>query len=125
MDDNRYKEKFHEAFHKASEKRIVRNGTELGSTYTIAMLRALKDMADNGVYPDWRFGDDDCNVWSMFSGYKAKDIEGLKGEIVRLNHNLSILSDAIYPLLKVIHLNGIEISGEDIIDSETGEVLSC
>lgn len=55
---------------------------------------------------------------------KAK-ADGLRGEIVRLNHNLSVLSEVIYPLLKVIPIKGIEISGEDIIDSETGEVLSC
>lgn len=55
---------------------------------------------------------------------KAK-AEGLRDEIVRLNHNLSVLSEVIYPLLKVIPIKGIEISGEDIIDSETGEVLSC
>ena len=54
-----------------------------------------------------------------------ENAEGLRGEIVRLNHNLSVLSEVIYPLLKVIPIKGIEISGEDIIDSETGEVLSC
>lgn len=34
--------------------------------YTPEMLRALCEMAKNDVYPDWRFGDIDCNVWSMF-----------------------------------------------------------
>ena len=34
--------------------------------YTIQMLWALKDMARNDIYPDSRFSDIDCNVWSMF-----------------------------------------------------------
>lgn len=36
--------------------------------YNVAMIRALKDMAKNDVYPDWRFGDIDCNVWSIMRG---------------------------------------------------------
>jgi hypothetical protein len=34
--------------------------------YTTGMLAALRDMAKNNVYPDGNFGDDECNVWSMF-----------------------------------------------------------
>ena len=34
--------------------------------YTPGMIRALVDMAKENVYPDWRFGDTDCNVWEMF-----------------------------------------------------------
>lgn len=52
------KERFHEA---REEAKANENGR-----YTVPMLRALKDMADNDVYPDGTFGDIDCNVWSMF-----------------------------------------------------------
>ena len=34
--------------------------------YTPQMLRALKDMADNDVFPDIHFSDIDCNVWMLF-----------------------------------------------------------
>lgn len=34
--------------------------------YTTEMLAALRDMAENNVYPDGNFGDDECRVWSMF-----------------------------------------------------------
>lgn len=34
--------------------------------YTTKMLFALKAMADNDVWPDWRFSDDACNIWSWF-----------------------------------------------------------
>ena len=34
--------------------------------YTTEMLAALRDMAENDVYPDGNFDDDECNVWSMF-----------------------------------------------------------
>lgn len=34
--------------------------------YSFAMLQALRDMAKADVYPDGTFGDEECNVWSMF-----------------------------------------------------------
>ena len=40
--------------------------------YTTEMLAALRDMAKNNVYPDGNFGDDECNVWSMFHSYFPK-----------------------------------------------------
>ena len=42
----------------------VSKGAENG-LYTIEQIRALKDMAKEDVYPDWRFSDTDCNVWSI------------------------------------------------------------
>ena len=40
--------------------------------YTTAMIAALRNMAENDVYPDGNFGDDECNVWSMFHSYCPK-----------------------------------------------------
>ena len=34
--------------------------------YSFEMLQALRDMAKKDVYPDGRFSDEECNVWSMF-----------------------------------------------------------
>ena len=34
--------------------------------YGVKALYALMKMAKNDVWPDWRFGDNDCNVWSLF-----------------------------------------------------------
>ena len=34
--------------------------------YTFEQLRALHDMAKKDVYPDWRFSDEECHVWSLF-----------------------------------------------------------
>jgi len=51
-----------EAFESGKIDRIRQND----GIYTPQMLRALKNMATNGVYPDGRFSDTDCNVWSMF-----------------------------------------------------------
>ena len=34
--------------------------------YTPRMIYALRDMARNDVYPDGRFSDDACNIWSAF-----------------------------------------------------------
>jgi len=75
------KERFHEAFHKASEAGVVKTGTDFGSTYTMSMLRALKDMAEHDVWPDGRFGDDDCNVWSLFRRYGVKKLREENGEL--------------------------------------------
>ena len=41
-----------------------KNGSSNG--YSFEMLQALRDMAKADVYPDGRFGDEECNVWSMF-----------------------------------------------------------
>ena len=54
------KAKFIEERKKAEEA-----GVPVG-LYTIGMLWALRDMGQNDIWPDWRFGDMDCNVWSMF-----------------------------------------------------------
>lgn len=34
--------------------------------YGVRALYTLNEMAKNDVWPDWRFGDSDCNVWSLF-----------------------------------------------------------
>ena len=39
--------------------------------YNVAKLRALCEMAKKDVYPDGRFSDVDCNVWSMFREMRA------------------------------------------------------
>ena len=46
-------------------------------------------------------------------------------ENTRLRHNLTRLSSVLRPLMSVIPFKGIELSGNDIIENETGEVLSC
>lgn len=55
------KDKFLEASKNSAEIRHHNGGL-----YTFEMIRALRDMAEQDVYPDWRFGDTDCLVWSMF-----------------------------------------------------------
>ena len=40
--------------------------------YTFTMIAALKHMAEEDVYPDGRFGDNECAVWSMFHSYSPK-----------------------------------------------------
>jgi len=41
-------------------------------TYSFRMLQALRDMASADVYPDGRFGDEECNIWSMFHAMKVR-----------------------------------------------------
>lgn len=36
------------------------------SSYSFEQIKALRDMAENDVYPDIRFSDEECNIWSMF-----------------------------------------------------------
>ena len=87
------KERFHEAFHNAREAGVVKTGTDFGSTYTMSMLRALKDMAEHEVWPDGRFGDDDCNVWSLFHRYDKAGVEELRKEIKELREENTELSE--------------------------------
>lgn len=51
------KEKYLDAADRAKE------GTQV---FTLEMLSALKEMAKADVYPDGRFSDTECNVWSLF-----------------------------------------------------------
>ena len=36
------------------------------ATYSFRMIAALRDMAENDVWPDGHFSDEECNIWSMF-----------------------------------------------------------
>lgn len=36
------------------------------AVYTAEQIYALRDMAEKNVYPDGRFGDEECNIWSAF-----------------------------------------------------------
>ena len=57
--ENCYKAKFFEAVEKAKK-----NGVP-NTAFTFEMIAALAEMARHDVWPDGRFGDADCNVWSM------------------------------------------------------------
>ena len=59
VNEKYYKDAFHEAFRKSCEA-----GND-GNVYTPEMLYALKEMAVHDVYPDGKFGDIDCEIWSM------------------------------------------------------------
>ena len=54
-----YKQRFLEA-----RKKAMSNGMR-NTDYTFEMILALDEMARYDVWPDGRFGDDDCNVWSL------------------------------------------------------------
>ena len=41
-------------------------GVNHDNGYTFGQLQALRDMAKKDVYPDWRFSDEEYNVWSLF-----------------------------------------------------------
>ena len=47
-----------------ASKKSVEDGNK-NTVYTTKMLCCLKQMARHDVYPDGRFGDDDCIVWEM------------------------------------------------------------
>ena len=62
-----YKDKYLEVAEKARK-----DGVKHGN-YTFEMLAALRDMAERDIYPDGRFGDDECNVWSLFHLFAMKE----------------------------------------------------
>lgn len=64
--DEYYKLKYIEAANEAFNSGKLDIIKQNDGVYTFEMLSALKDMAENDVYPDWRFGDNECNVWEMF-----------------------------------------------------------
>lgn len=57
-----------QAYYRAEALEALREDTKKGlehGTYSINSIRKLKDMADRNIYPDGRFGDLDCNLWSL------------------------------------------------------------
>ena len=40
--------------------------------YTFKEIQALRNMAEREVYPDGRFSDEECNIWSMFHSFFIK-----------------------------------------------------
>ena len=62
---------------KAKFLEAVKKSTACGNSrdvYSFEMLQALRDMAEKDVWPDWRFSDQDCNVWSMYRNMAAKKV---------------------------------------------------
>lgn len=57
-------------FLEAAKKSIACGNSR--DVYSFEMLQAIRDMAEKDVYPDDRFSDQDCNVWSMFHRIAAK-----------------------------------------------------
>ena len=48
--------------------------------YTFAQISRIRDMAEKGAYPDWRFSDEECNLWEMFALLFARANRTGKGE---------------------------------------------
>ena len=67
-----FKEKYIEARDEAYNNGKLDFIKQNVGVYTTEMLAALRDMAENDVIPDGNFGDDECNVWSMFHSYYPK-----------------------------------------------------
>lgn len=55
--ENFLKDNYHEAYENSKDA--------YGQKFTIAQIRALKEMANNDVWPDGTFGDDECILWSL------------------------------------------------------------
>lgn len=41
--------------------------------YSARDIAGLRDMAERDVYPDGRFSDEECNIWSMFHNFHMKE----------------------------------------------------
>ena len=61
-----YRSLYHEAREEAFASGKLDKLRQNNGVYTSKMLARLRDMAENDVYPDGDFGDDECCVWSMF-----------------------------------------------------------
>ncbi len=48
--------------------RVIQDGV-----YTLEMVLMLRDMAEKDIYPDGRFSDDECTLWSAFHNFRMKD----------------------------------------------------
>ena len=59
-----YEENIKREFLDEFEKVMRKTGSN--EVYNMAMLRTLKRMAREDIYPDGRFGDNDVCLWEMF-----------------------------------------------------------
>lgn len=57
---NYLKDEYIEIFETAKKEGLQRG------CYTASMIFKLRDMAKEDIYPDGRFGDEECNIWSAF-----------------------------------------------------------
>ena len=65
-----YKNKFHAAREIASQGDVEDNvcwNRSYERNYSLRELSALFEMAQHEVYPDGSFGDEEVNVWELFS----------------------------------------------------------
>ena len=67
-----YRSRFHEACNEAFSSGKIDKIRQGNGIYTAKMIAALRDMAENDIYPDGHFSDDACNVWSMFHLYHSR-----------------------------------------------------
>ena len=65
---NHLKEEFLKARKEALESGVIEKWQEVG-IYNPKMLRALKNMAQNDVYPDEDLNDIDVDIWLLFRRY--------------------------------------------------------
>lgn len=49
------------------------NLDRISNGYTFEQIQALRNMAEKDIYPDGRFSDEECNIWSMFHCFTKKD----------------------------------------------------
>ena len=61
-----YRSRYHEAREEAIVSGKIDKIRQNDGVYTPQMIAALRDMAENDIYPDGSFSDVDCNIWSMF-----------------------------------------------------------
>ena len=52
----------------ARDNRVIQDGL-----YTAEMILMLRDMAERDIYPDGRFSDEECTLWSAFHNFRMKD----------------------------------------------------
>ena len=52
----------------ARDYRVIQDGL-----YTAEMILMLRDMAERDIYPDGRFSDEECTLWSAFHNFRMKD----------------------------------------------------
>lgn len=61
---NTYEESVKREFLDEFQNVLAKTGSN--KVYNMKMLITLKKMAREDIYPDGRFGDDDCCLWEMF-----------------------------------------------------------
>jgi len=96
---------------KGAEKLRVKDESESESRYepcinvdavTVEQIRTVAELVKKELYPDWHFGDTECNVWSIIKE-AANYVSDRNAAIEKANGNYFVINDRILTATEMVN----------------------